>query len=468
MSSVLNYRGLPLTKTPFARKNFLPNLLCCILTVAFCFIPAYVHAALNINLLAVNASATEAKDYPIKYYLPKELKAPDILNTGGLEVDYDVDVKAYYVSGKIALGPKESKTIKIEVNDVWKVKTDDVQAVKKQLDENLNRLKDTPDYDKGVALKARLEKIMDDILAQQETFSGNVDKRIEQYRMHVDQLQEIRNASLSVDYWENKQGPVEPVKLADKDKGKTVKLIVELENKDPVTKTIKQQHYLPSEIKPEDVVDSKGFEVRYDDKREQSYLYKEESFQAGEKKRYEIEIKDIWSIPDDQIDFMDKRANLAFEEIKSSKYAQPYMMNAQSLMDDIGRHVQAIIESQKEKKSVKKHIGDFRTNQQHFDEANLSAEKLEKILAEVRYKRLEELEKSRVKNVLQKLRALNGVKAISEALFKQKPTASTTWKIIFGAVIFVALVTLANFLTWIQRSKAKGLKELEKKKAEKK
>jgi len=44
----------------------------------------------------MNPSETEKKAIPIKYYLPEELNPEDIINAGGLNVEYDIDKGGYY------------------------------------------------------------------------------------------------------------------------------------------------------------------------------------------------------------------------------------------------------------------------------------------------------------------------------------------------------------------------------------
>jgi len=48
------------------------------------------------------------------------------------ELDYDVDKKAYFIHGKYLFEPKESKTLKVKVNDVWRVKLEEVDILKIQ------------------------------------------------------------------------------------------------------------------------------------------------------------------------------------------------------------------------------------------------------------------------------------------------------------------------------------------------
>lgn len=423
------------------------------LAVFFCARLALA-ATMYINLVAVNASSDESRELPLKYYLPKELKPDDILDTAGLLVDYDIDQGTYFIHGTLKMQPKESRTIRVEVKDVWNISKEEIDLLKKEIDENLARIQGTEYYERGQALREEMLKKLDYVIAQQENFAGNVERRIEEYRAHVDVLNEIRNTTFSVEYWESQQakGP----KVPSSYDGKTVKFVIEVENPNKeAEKTLKQQHYLPFEVKSEHIVDPQGFEVRYDEGKEQSYLYKEEAFKAGEKKRYEIFIQDIWHVPEDRMNGFSERAKSAMTELEKSDYAT----SAQYLFDQITQNLGEVQKLQEQPQNMKEHVGIFRINKKTMEVVEDDLKKLERILALVRQKRLEELEKSRVKNVLKQLKSLDGVTAISQAVFGQKLAVDKTWRIIIATLIFVGIFTALHFLVWQKRSRDSKRKE---------
>src|SRR5258708_4560729 len=120
----------------------------------------WAHADIYINVMAVNGSDAP-KSYSIKYGLPGELAAADILDTNGLQLDYNVDDADYFVYGDVSLKPKESKTFRIHVKDKWMVTPDEVDALKKQIEQGYTTLGKPHDAQKGEVLKARLEKKID-------------------------------------------------------------------------------------------------------------------------------------------------------------------------------------------------------------------------------------------------------------------------------------------------------------------
>ena len=406
-----------------------------------------VFADLIINFVAVNGS-DEAKDMDIKSYLPKELDPSHILEAGSLTVDYDVEKGVYFVTGKVNFQPKESKTFKIKVKDVWQILPEEVDVLRQQVDQNLQLLEKNPNYDSAKLARNKLVEKLDYILAQQQNYSQDIERRIEQYRAYADQLQQVRNNIFSVDYLTGESN----ASIAE-EADKTIKFIVEVKNpSETEEKTIEEKHFLPKEIRMEHVVDSKGFDIRFDEKKESAYLTQKETFKPGETKRHEIIMKDIWAFPLPKVQSLRVRAETAYEEIKDSMFAA----SGRFLFDEIIKKVDEIKLSQEANLSIKEHIGLFRVNTKKFEETEHLLLKLEQLLAIVRAKKLEELESGKVKNVLQRLKALHGLAALAEAVFKEGLSLTTVWRIIFATLGFVAFFTAINFFIWIKRSGSMG------------
>ncbi|MCA9408316.1 MAG: hypothetical protein KC733_06480 [Candidatus Omnitrophica bacterium] len=397
-----------------------------------------VWADVYFNILAVNGT-DKPKEKDILYHLPKELSADDILETDGLAVEYDVAVGSYFVRGKVELAPKETKTYKIRIRDLWQIDRNEIQEIKKQMDLSISRMENTEYYDYAMEKKGKLEERLNFIVQQQDEFADNVEKRIDRFRTYASELDQIRNQSVSVKYWRAKPDDV--------DENSLVTYIVEVDNPtDSVIKTTEEhRHYLPVEVKPEHIVESRGFEVRYDANREQSYLVKEEELRPGEKKRYDISIQNVWLIPQVDIDNLKDRTRKVYKLLEKTVYVD----SANYLVKSIKQKLDEIEASQAEDKPIQKHISDFRVNSEKFKKAEDDVKALEDLLEAVR----ENLERSRLKNVLNKIKQLADIKNIAEAIFGTKPTPNTAWKIIAGIVIFVGLYTIIHFMLWAKRSK---------------
>lgn len=409
---------------------------------------AWAAGTLSINFIAVNAS-DQPKQLDIDYDLPKELDAPDILDAGGLELTYDIDKKTYRARGKVSFQAKESKTFKVTVRDVWIVKADEIDALKKQLAQNVDSLKNHENYEAAQEAQNQMVRELDFIMAQQTNYSDNIERRIEEFRAFRQTMDDIKNNIYSMDYLRFESRALKELR----DNQKLVKFIVEVKNpSDTEERTVTQKHYLPEEVRAENVVDAQGFDVRFDGDTNRSYLSKEETFAPGETKRYEILLRDIWWFPMIKLQDLDDRSQIAAGELAGTIYEE----SASNLLTKIAEKIKEMRDIPSEGLSVDKHIGVYRTKVKKFESAWEDFKRIEEMIAIVRAKKLEEMEQKKVKNVLNRLKALRGLKTLSEALFKKTIAVTTTWKIIFGTIIFVALFTTIHFAIWTKRSAKAG------------
>lgn len=426
------------------RSRYLQKVLTFLASFIIIFsIAGHVYSDVTINILAVNG--TEAtKEKRIRFVLPADVKVEDIVDPAGLKTDYDIAEGAYFVYGDVTLQPKETKTYKVILRDIWRIEAKDVADIQHQIQTNYERLKDTEYYEAGLVKKASLDKRLNSILAQQERLESDVKNRIDSFRIYEKELNQIRKEAISVAYWRSD--------LADEDVG-AVRFIVEAQNKSDTDVTKQEhEHFLPSEVKPEDVLEAEGFEVRYDAVKAQTYIVKEDEFQPSEKKRFSIEIRDIWNIKDVEIENLRERTRKTYKLLEKSKYFD----SAQYLAKAIKINLEAIELSQSQDKEINQHISDFKENTKLFEQATSDVESLEDLLTAIR----EELERSKLKNVLMHLKSIANLAELAKNLFK-KPTYDTSWHIITGVIIFVALLTIYHFALWAKRSKDRRREEEE-------
>ncbi|MBF0479857.1 MAG: hypothetical protein HQL26_10275 [Candidatus Omnitrophica bacterium] len=403
-----------------------------------------VFAQLTINILTVNGTDKQ-KDKDVNYILPKQLKAQDIIETDGLKLDYDAEAGAFYVHGSVSLAPKASKTYKVRIKDVWKMEPKDVQDVRAQIEEGYKRMQSTEFKDKSDPKKDNLLKRLDYITEQNKKFDDQPERRIEQYNLYVDELNKIRSEALSVKFWRAKD--------VTADQQGVIRLLAEVENPSKtLPRKTTHKHYLPAEVKPEHMIDMGDFAFRYDGARQQPYLEKEEELKPGEKKRYEFTILDVWKIPQIQIENLKDRTRNTYKLLEKTQYKA----TADFLVQSIKGNLELLELSQSKEKGIEEHISDFTFNKKLYEKAENDVTALEDLLEDLR----KDLERSPMKNVLQKISSLKSMADISSALFGVKPEKKDIWKVLIGIIIFVGFLTAIYFLVWGQRSRAAKLKAL--------
>lgn len=415
-----------------AASIVLPFLFCVLILAA---LP--VSADIVINVLAVNG-APEKRDTPIRFVLPPDVQSKDIVDTDGLAVEYDVNEGAYVAQGAVSLDAKESKTFRIKVHDIWKITSQDVDTLKSEITEAYDKLGKVGDEANTQILKQQLFDRLDFVVAQQTAGNDSVEKRIDSYRIYRDRLENIKREALSVDYW--RSDPNEAVS-----KERIIRMVFEVQNApNDQKRMIEEKQYLPVEVKPEYIVNREDFEIKYDQEKGKPYLFKEEEFEPGQTRRYEIGIRDVWHIDEKEVESLNARAVYARDFLKESRFEK----TAQYLFDRCDGKLTAINASQKISHQILEHISEFRQNTRRFEDARKDVEDLEKLVAIYR----DELEKTKVKNVLSKVQALKDVNQVSDSIFKKKPQMNKTWQIIGWVLIFVGIYTVIHFAIWAMRS----------------
>lgn len=404
---------------------------------------------ISINFIAINPSKTETKEVDVKYLLPRELNPDDVLDTGPLKLEYNITKNLMYVYGKMSFAPKESKTFKVRINDVWKISVEEIDLLKEQLNSTLEMIKDHANYSSALFVRDKFFEEMDFILKRQKNFSGNVERRIEEYRANFSTLENIRDKVYSQDFLKYQSRG-----LQEMEESKSfITMVIEVANPSmSKTQTLKHKHYLPKEVRAGAIVDKADFDLRFDAKKELSYLMKEEEFAPGEKKTYKIVLRDIWNFPAMMIQDLSERAEIATLELEGTSFDE----SARRLYEGIDSNLTQIKDAKALDTSTDRHIGIFRLSNRLYDQAYADFKRIEEMISIVRAKKLAEMESKKVKNVLERLKALRGLKQLSEALFKKKLSVNVTWKIVFGTLGFVAFFTALHFFMWAKRSKTMG------------
>ncbi|MDE2028787.1 MAG: hypothetical protein KGJ11_09640, partial [Candidatus Omnitrophica bacterium] len=112
-----------------------------------------------------------------------------------------------------------------------------------------------------------------------------------------------------------------------------------------------------------------------------------------------------------------------------------------------------IEDSQGVTRPILEHISAYRTNKTTYNSARTDVETLEKLVSVFR----EDLEKSKVENILQKIQGLRGVADVSKVMFNKKFESATAWSFIGWILLAVGLVTVLSLGVAMLRAKDKKI-----------
>ncbi len=138
--------------------------------------------------LITNPSSLVSQEVPLKYYLPREVKKEDIIALDeSLRIDYDPAESAYYVHGEFTLLPKDTKTVSVEVTDIWQISEEEVASLRQRADDLFKPLEGTSYFAQGSTFRADIDVSLNKIQqAQKEAYTP--ESRIKVYREGVIEL----------------------------------------------------------------------------------------------------------------------------------------------------------------------------------------------------------------------------------------------------------------------------------------
>jgi len=139
--------------------------------------------AMEMSVVVVNPSSTKVQTVPIKMYLPMEVTPDAIIDSAGLDVEYDADKGMYYVyKDEVLLQPSETKTFDVEILDVWVIPEERLDSLHQQAQSVIVRLQGTEFYDSAFLLGEAIKKALDTIAVTQSDLAVSRRTHIGIYR----------------------------------------------------------------------------------------------------------------------------------------------------------------------------------------------------------------------------------------------------------------------------------------------
>jgi hypothetical protein len=185
--------------------------------------------------------------------------------------------------------------------------------------------------------------------------------------------------------------------------------------------------YLPKEVTPDAIVNLDGLDVEFDSDMSMYYVYKDEVLlKPAETKVFDVEIKDVWLIPQERLDAMADQTRSLVERLNGSDFYEPAKLLEEAIIKSLDT---VAVTQNDEAVSRRSHIGIFRSNVQIVGQVKEDIDRLEKQLEIViASPKPEILERSQLKT--------------------DSPTKNTSWMIIFIIMLFIGMLGGVFFFTW--------------------
>ena len=154
---------------------------------------ALAESTVKLRIVLVNPSTTKAQEKSVKSFLPKEAAAKDVLESGGLEIDYDEEQGLFYAhQEKVELAPGETKVFEVVMDDVWLISEDQLEQFKKKTEMALERLKNSAYFTQAELIAKTILGRLDTIRTTQNDTDATKQEHIAHYRNNLITLDSVK------------------------------------------------------------------------------------------------------------------------------------------------------------------------------------------------------------------------------------------------------------------------------------
>jgi len=433
----------------------------------------FAYDTVKLKMTVANPSGTETKTMPVKINLPLGVMPEDVVNRGNFKIDYDIYQSQYYAYQDVTLDPNQTISLELEMKDIWVVPLDEINALKTHIQQDTDALNKTAYNQQAKVLGDSIVKRLDQIVDSQKNLQGlDPQERISNFDTNSDLLKEIKkdisvlddllievNPSATSLFKVDSKSQTEIPKLvltaSGIDKIGLISFEIDAVNPSDSQATVPLKYYLPSEVKPQDIVDKAGLKVGYDYQKDEHYIYNDGVLlRPSESKKFVVTVKDVWAIPAKQIDILKEHTNKLLEFLAQTEYKSM----AQSLTENILAGLNDILNSQEDKNvTVQMHIGNYRKNLKKLEDIRGDIAGLDNLFTQAG---------GSIGDMLKNngsLPGARGAELISKSIFRGKaPDVATSWNIIWTIVGFLGIMSFLFFILWWGQVRAEGSKKLEK------
>lgn len=428
-------------------RLFSRGAVCAVVTLVLAFLCLFFLAQpvfsadeeVKLKILAVNPSDTHKLKTTVQQVLPPEVKPEDLIDSAGMEAKYDGERKVFYLQKEVELNPRQTSTFEVRVKNVWHVPDEDIQKVREEIEQSVNSLKGTKYAQTGQML---YEKVVEKInrIEEEQAKAVGIKQKIEFYRAHVKQLADIQGDVFSL-------GAMRRMDEETKEGVREVKFFITAENPSDQPLKMMVRSYLPKEIKSDDITDRLDFNLVFSQNKNRFALEKEDNFTAKEIKKYQITLRDIWYIPQGDLDFLRKQAEklvVLFKETPYEKYADQQCAFIFDSLDKIKQLQDEVASSTVLEDRMRASV----LNNQRLELIRKKMRELQDLLPEVALKKDNLKPIEQIKHLIKKIVDTRDLILVAFGIQPNKPI---TWWLIFGIMGFMALLTGVFYMTWLKK-----------------
>lgn len=400
----------------------------------------------TLRITAANKDESRPRDVQVNVSLPQRIGTNDIINLGGLELGYDVNMGTYFVFKEQKLEPKEIKVFSVELQDVWTIGPENIEGLTKRASDLVGMLGGTEDVQQAEGLRKEIEKSLDLIKSHQGSKTvgpgTSVAEHIRAYEVNLITLRRVKEAVGALENMvlgagkdpgplvgEVKEAPA-PSRRVDleSDQYKTILYKIVATNTSPdETRSVPISKELPAEIKVDDILDAAGLTVETARDTGIVRVYTNGlSLKPNEARTYIVRIRDKWNVNTFRMDSLKVSASNTLEKIGvGGKY-----VSVQEMLTGLIAELDAMQNEPPPVTLNPQYVAFFRAQQKRLD---VIEQKINRINAALR------------------------AKMPKMGFDAPPPNPKTTWMIIYGIIGFLFLMSVLFFFRWYGGTKVDSM-----------
>ena len=176
------------------RRRAAKMMLISLFFLAVFTVNALAAGTVKMRIVLVNPSTTKTQTKSVKNYLPKEVTLKNIIDNGGLDVDYDQEQGLFFVAkSAVELAPSETKTFEVVFDDVWQIPSERTESIRNQTNAVIEKLKNTTYFNQADLIAKSILGRLDDIDKNQNDPNVSKQQRIAYYRDNLKVMQQVKD-----------------------------------------------------------------------------------------------------------------------------------------------------------------------------------------------------------------------------------------------------------------------------------
>ncbi|MFA5373748.1 MAG: hypothetical protein WC354_06180, partial [Candidatus Omnitrophota bacterium] len=155
--------------------------------------------SVKFRIVVINPAKTKVQKVQVKKFLPTEVKLKDIMDAGGLDLEYDSEKSIYYAyKNDLELQPGESRVFEVEVEDIWLIPASRLEDLKRQAADMVPRMSKTEYAGRAQELANTVPAVMDEIARNQVDDTISREQHIGLYRQNMQTIRRVEEELASL------------------------------------------------------------------------------------------------------------------------------------------------------------------------------------------------------------------------------------------------------------------------------